>query len=149
MSAIAALIAYLPTKPLGLREGFWASITAIAVAQSELGATQSSARDQFSGAAIGGLISVLLVTVAGEHLAVYAIAVIASMLACWLLNVSSAARISGSTVTIILLVPHAGSSVGRMMLSRIAEVGWGVVVGVAIVWLVNKVETAVRGSSSG
>ena len=145
---MAALLAYLPAKPLGLREGFWASITAIAVVQSELGATQSSARDQFAGAAIGGVISVILVTVAGEHLAVYAAAVILSMLACWIVNVSSAARISGSTVTIILLVPHTGGA-GGMMLSRIAEVGWGVVVGVAIVWLVNKVETAVRGSSSG
>src|SRR5208282_1253881 len=33
MSAAAALIAYLPTKPLGLQEGFWGSITAIAVVQ--------------------------------------------------------------------------------------------------------------------
>jgi hypothetical protein len=34
----------LPTKPLGLQEGFWGSITAIAVVQSELGATRNSAR---------------------------------------------------------------------------------------------------------
>jgi len=31
MSAAAAVIAYLPTRPLGLHEGFWGSITAIAV----------------------------------------------------------------------------------------------------------------------
>ncbi len=139
---MAALIAYWPTKPLGLREGFWASITAIAVAQAEMGATRSSARDQFTGAAIGGVISVFLVTLAGEHLAVYAAAVVASMLACWLVNVSSAARISGSTVTIILLVPHAGG-VELMMVSRIAEVGWGVVVGISIVWLANRIEKSV------
>jgi uncharacterized membrane protein YccC len=68
MSAAAAIIAYLPTRPLGLREGFWASITAIAVVQAELSATQTSARDQFTGAAIGGLISALIVAVAGQHL---------------------------------------------------------------------------------
>jgi hypothetical protein len=27
LSAAAAILAYLPTKPLGLQEGFWASIT--------------------------------------------------------------------------------------------------------------------------
>jgi hypothetical protein len=55
LSAAAGILAYLPTKPLGLQEGFWASITAIALIQSELGATRNSARDQFAGAAIGGL----------------------------------------------------------------------------------------------
>jgi uncharacterized membrane protein YgaE (UPF0421/DUF939 family) len=139
MSAAAAIIAYLPTKPLGLREGFWASITAIAVVQSELSATQSSARDQFAGAAIGGFVSAIIVTVAGQHLIAYAISIILSMLACWLFNVSSAARLSGSTATIIMLVPHQGGAAG-MMISRIAEVGWGVAIGVLTVWVVNKIE---------
>ena len=42
-------------------------------------------------AAIGGLISVLIVSTGGQHLATYAAAVLMSMLACWLCNVSSAA----------------------------------------------------------
>jgi uncharacterized membrane protein YgaE (UPF0421/DUF939 family) len=139
MSACAALLAYLPAKPLGLQEGFWASITAIAVVQNELGATQSSARDQFAGAAIGGLTSAVIVSLAGQSLAVYALCVVISMLVCWLFNVSSAARLAGSTATIIALVPHQGS-VEWMMASRIAEVGWGLTVGLGIVWLVNRVE---------
>jgi uncharacterized membrane protein YgaE (UPF0421/DUF939 family) len=147
MSATAALIAYLPTKPLGLREGFWGSITAIAVVQSELSASRTSARDQFVGAAIGGLISAIIVTLAGQHLVTYAIAVILAMLACWVFNVSSAARLAGSTTTIILLVPHQGPP-EWMVVSRIAEVGWGVAVGFATVWLVNKIETTVSGRRS-
>jgi uncharacterized membrane protein YgaE (UPF0421/DUF939 family) len=139
MSAGAAIIAYLPTKPLGLREGFWGSITAIAVVQAELSATQSSARDQFAGAAIGGIVSASVVTLAGEHLASYALAVVLSVVACWLCKVSSAARLSGSTATIIMLVPHQGN-IGWMMLSRLSEVGWGVAVGVGFVWLVNRAE---------
>jgi NhaP-type Na+/H+ and K+/H+ antiporter len=51
--------------------------------------------------------------------------------------VPSAARLGGSTVTIIALVPH-HSTVGWMMLSRVSEVGWGVAVGIATVWLVDK-----------
>jgi hypothetical protein len=45
--------------------------------------------------------------------------------------------LGGSTVTIIALVPH-HSTVGWMMLSRLSEVGWGVVVGLATVWLAEK-----------
>jgi uncharacterized membrane protein YgaE (UPF0421/DUF939 family) len=142
MSATAALIAYVPTKPLGLREGFWGSITAIAVVQSELSATRTSARDQFTGAAIGGLVSAIIVTLAGQQLVAYAVAVVLSMLACWLFNVSSAARLAGSTATIIVLVPHLGTAEWLMSVSRIAEVGWGVVVGISTVWLVNRVEKA-------
>ena len=43
MSAIAAIIAYLPAQPLGLNEGFWGAITALAVAQTEFGAASSVA----------------------------------------------------------------------------------------------------------
>jgi uncharacterized membrane protein YgaE (UPF0421/DUF939 family) len=139
MSAAAAIVAYLPTKPLGLQEGFWGSITAIAVVQSELSATQSSARDQFAGAAIGGLIGAVVVTLAGQRLPAYALALVASMTVCWLFNVASAARLAGSTATIICLVPHQKST-EWMMASRIVEVGWGVAVGVATVWLVNRVK---------
>jgi uncharacterized membrane protein YgaE (UPF0421/DUF939 family) len=142
MSAAAAILAYLPTKPLGLQEGFWGSITAIAVVQSELGATRNSARDQFAGAAIGGLTSAAVVSIAGQSLAAYALAVIVSMSACWVCNVSSAARLAGSTATIIVLVPHHGK-VEWMMMSRIAEVAWGLTVGVGSVWLVNRVEAVV------
>jgi uncharacterized membrane protein YccC len=140
MSAAAAVIAYLPTRPLGLHEGFWGSITAIAVVQAELSATQSSARDQFTGAAIGGSISALIYTIAGQHLPVYVISLVLSMLACWLLNVSTAARLAGSTVTIIMLVPHVGTGGWKMMLSRVAEVGWGVAVAITIVWVVTWTE---------
>jgi uncharacterized membrane protein YgaE (UPF0421/DUF939 family) len=146
MSAVAAILAYLPTKPLGLQEGFWGSITAIAVVQSELSATTTSARDQFVGAAIGGVVSGALVTWGGQALAVYALAVVVSMTVCWMFNVSSAARLAGSTATIIALVPH-HDSVEGMMLSRIAEVGWGITVGVSVVWLVNRIEKLVGSSN--
>jgi uncharacterized membrane protein YgaE (UPF0421/DUF939 family) len=137
MSAAAAILAYLPTKPLGLQEGFWGSITAIAVVQGGLSATQASARDQVAGAAIGSIVGATVVLLAGQHLAAYALAIVLCMAACWLLNVPSAARLGGSTVTIIALVPH-HSTLGWMMVSRVSEVGWGVAVGVATVWLVEK-----------
>jgi uncharacterized membrane protein YgaE (UPF0421/DUF939 family) len=144
MSTTAALIAYLPMKPLGLQEGFWGSITAIAVVQAELGATQTSARDQFAGAIIGGIVSALSLSLIGPSLLAYGGAVTLSVLVCWLFNVPSAARLAGSTATILLLVPHKGP-VATMLFSRIAEVGWGVAVAIAVVWCVNRLERAFRG----
>lgn len=52
ISACAALVAYLPVHTLGLSEGFWSAMAAIAVVQSEFRAVKSTARDQFVGAAV-------------------------------------------------------------------------------------------------
>jgi uncharacterized membrane protein YccC len=138
MSAVAAIAAYLPTQVLGLREGFWAAITAVAVAQTEFGATRSTARDQFTGAAIGGAIGLAAYLTLGPSVLTYAVAVVLAILACWLVNVASACRLAGITATIILLVPHLGP-VERMAGSRVLEVGWGVCVAIATVWLVTRV----------
>jgi len=116
LSAAAGILAYLPTKPLGLQEGFWASITAIALIQSELGATINSARDQFAGAAIGGFTSAAIVSLAGQSLVAYALAVLVSVMACWVFNVSSAARLAGSTATII--APGVISTTGSAEFSK-------------------------------
>lgn len=138
MSSVAAVAAYLPTQMFGLQEGFWAAITAVAVAQTELGATRSTARDQFTGAAIGGLIGLAAYLTLGPSVPTYAVGVVLAILVCWLVNVASACRLAGITDTIILLVPHLGP-VERMAGSRVVEVGWGVCVALATVWLVTRV----------
>lgn len=137
MSAVAAITAYLPTQALGLREGFWAAITAVAVAQTEFGATRSTARDQFTGAMIGGGVGLGAYLTFGPSLPTYAAAVVFAILVCWLVNVASACRLAGITATIILLVPHLGP-VERMAGSRVVEVGWGVTVAIVTVWLVTR-----------
>lgn len=142
ISATAAIVAYIPTQALGLREGFWAAITAVAVVQRDAASARNSARDQFAGAAIGGGVGAVIVTLAGQHVISYALAVIVAMTLCWLLNIVTAGRLAGITATIILLVPHQGSA-ESMMLSRITEVGWGVTVAIAIVWLAHWIENRV------
>lgn len=141
ISACAAVLAFMPAHAIGLKESFWSAITAISVAQTEFRATQTTARDQFIGAAVGGLTGLCTFFALGQTLIVYALAVIIAMLVCWALNVASASRLAGITATIILLVPHVGSPEG-MFLSRIVEVGWGVCVAVAIVWLAGRLPAA-------
>ena len=144
ISAFAALAAYLPTRALGLQEGFWSAITAIAVVQTEFQATQTTARDQFFGAAIGGVTGLCALLVFGQrlamglHLAVYAAAVVVAMAVSWAVNVASASRLAGTTATIIVLVPHVGAP-WVMFGSRIGEVGWGVSVAVVTVWLAARI----------
>ncbi len=134
LSACAALMAYLPARAVGLSESFWSAITAIAVVQTEFRATQSTGRDQFVGAAIGGLSGICALLAFGHDLVAYSIAVVLSVVVCWALNMGSASRLAGITATIILLVPHAGSA-EQMLIARVSEVGWGVCAGVATVWL--------------
>jgi uncharacterized membrane protein YccC len=148
ISASAALLAYLPTHAIGLQQSFWSAITAIAVVQSEVRATRSIARDQFLGAAIGGITGVCLLLALGGHLLVYSLAVAVAMLSCWVLKVPTAARLAGTTVTIILLVPHAGTP-ASMVASRIIEVGWGVCAAVATVWLTARVPADAHLATSG
>jgi uncharacterized membrane protein YccC len=137
ISACAALCAYLPARALGLQESFWCAITAISVVQTEFQATETTARDQFIGAAIGGGIGVCAAFVPGPQLLLYSTAIILSMLTCWALNIPSASRIAGTTATIILLVPHTGSP-ERMFGARLSEVGWGVCVAIVVVWLAGR-----------
>jgi uncharacterized membrane protein YccC len=148
ISAFAAVAAYLPTHALGLKEGFWSSITAISVVQTEFQATQTTARDQFIGAAVGGAVAVGASMAMGEqNLFVYAGAIVVSMLVCWALNVATASRLAGSTATIILLVPHSGSA-QHMYGARLAEVGWGLCVAIGIVWLAARAPAKYFGLAS-
>jgi len=104
------------------------------VVQTEFRATESTARDQFLGAAIGGITGVGAALAHGQGLLVYSMAVVFAMAACWVVNVATAGRLAGITATIILLVPHIDTA-QRMFLSRISEVGWGVCSAIGTVWL--------------
>ncbi|MHB8816103.1 MAG: FUSC family protein [Steroidobacteraceae bacterium] len=141
ISACAALLAFIPAHAIGLSQSFWSAITAISVAQTEFRAAETTARDQFLGAAVGGLVGLCTFFAFGHSLIVYALAVVLAMLVCGALNIASASRLAGVTATIILLVPHVGSP-QSMFVSRLVEVGWGVCVAVATVWLAGRLPAA-------
>jgi len=148
ISACAALLAFVPAHEIGLKESFWGAITAISVTQTEFRATQTTARDQFLGAAVGGLVGLGTFLALGQSLMVYGLAVLLAMLICWTLNIASASRLAGITATIILLVPRVGS-VQSVFVSRLIEVGWGVCVAVATVWLAGRLPAAYVAPGAG
>jgi uncharacterized membrane protein YgaE (UPF0421/DUF939 family) len=133
-AATAALVAYLPTQWLGLEEGFWAAASALAVVDHQWTTTRTSGRDQFAGAAIGGAISVLTLLLGGHQLIAYAVTVILAITVCWILNIASAARLAGITATILLLV-SSPETIQQAMVSRVAEVCWGVLCAMVVVRL--------------
>lgn len=141
LSACAALMAYLPAQALGLGQSFWSALAAIAVVQTEFRAAESTARDQFLGAAIGGIIGVGSALMLGKGLLVYCLALVLAAVACWVLNLATASRLAGITATIILLVPHADTAEG-MFVSRVLEVGWGVCAAIGTVWFAARFPAA-------
>ena len=76
-----------------------AAITAVAVAQTEFGATRSTARDQFTGAAIGGLIGLAAYLSLGPSVPTYALGVVLAILIYAVRTCLIARRIDRPSVT--------------------------------------------------
>jgi uncharacterized membrane protein YccC len=137
MTAAAAWISYASSSLIGLREGFWAAISAIVVLQADLTTTESSARDRFVGTAIGGLIGWACALCWHGHLWIYALAVGLTIFGCWLAEVGAAGRLAAITVTVIVLIPQS-EVVWKIALFRSLEVSWGIAIAVAIAWLATR-----------
>jgi uncharacterized membrane protein YccC len=133
-TAAAAWISFSSSSLFGLREGYWAAISSIVVMQSEWQQTRFSGRDRFIGTAIGGLIAWLCAFYWQERTWLYAVAVAASVLVCWVANVSGAGRLAAVAVSVIVLIPQ-NQAVWRVALFRFLEVSWGIAVALSVAWL--------------
>ena len=127
-AVVAASLGYFAALELGLGQGFWAAITAISVSQASYAEVRNSSRDQFIGAIIGGLLGGLVgvgvATFGHYHYLAYVLAVTVGMVLCSAFNLGAAGRISGTTTTIIMLVPHTGPF-WQIALFRLSEVTLG------------------------
>lgn len=137
MTASAAWISYATSSLIGLREGFWAAISAIVVMQTDLTGTESSARDRFIGTAIGGLIGWICGLCWHGNLWIYALATGITVFGCWLAKVSTAGRLAAVTVTVIVLIPQS-EAIWKVALFRSLEVSWGIAVAITVAWLAAK-----------
>lgn len=131
-----ACLAYGLSIALHTQQPFWAAITAIAVTQHTYADTRNLSRDQFIGAMAGGLFGFVgaLLGAGAHELLGYATTVAAVIVACWCVNVGSAARLGAITATIVLLVPMQGP-LWDVPLFRLIQVVIGTLSTLVVSWL--------------
>ncbi|MEK6424572.1 MAG: FUSC family protein [Burkholderia gladioli] len=107
-----ACLAYGLGRLLHSEQAVWAAVTAISVTQHQYSDTMSLSRDQFIGAMVGGVLGFAGAALGNAHYAThliaYAVAIGATIVICWCLDVGSAARLGGVTATTVLLFPGNG-----------------------------------------
>ena len=133
-TALAAALCWWLALRFGLHDGYWGSISAIIVLQSNFGSTVNASRDRILGTMIGALLgfSFSLIGVLPWN---YILAVLAAVIICGLLGLHSSSRLAGVTITIIMLVQKVGPR-WSLALERVVEVLLGIVVALAVTTLV-------------
>ena len=142
--AVQALTAASLGYGLGLllhtQQAFWGALTAIAVTQQSYLDTRRSSRDQVIGAAIGASIAMIASSLAQDNYLVYAVTMAVSIVLCWCFNIGNAGRLSATTVTIVMLVPHSGPF-WTIALTRLGEVTLGIGSALLGTWRAHRLET--------
>jgi uncharacterized membrane protein YccC len=133
-TALAAALCWWMALRFGWRDGYWGSISAIIVLQSNVGSTVSASRDRILGTLIGAVLGFSF-SLFGALPWNYILAVLAAVIVCGLLGLRSSSRLAGVTITIIMLVQKTGPR-WILALDRVGEVILGIVVALAVTTLV-------------
>jgi uncharacterized membrane protein YccC len=133
-TALAASLSWWLAKLFGVRDGYWGSISAIIVLQSNVGATVTASRDRVIGTVIGAALGFAFSPLHPLLLG-YVLALLVAMVACGLMGLKNSSRLAGVTITIVMLVHRDGSAWG-LALDRVIEVLLGIVVALAVTTLV-------------
>jgi uncharacterized membrane protein YccC len=128
-TALAAGLCYWLATLVHLADGYWGSISAIIVLQSNVGSTVTASRDRLLGTLIGAAFGAFFSFFGNGNnvLLMYLLAVVLAMVTCSLIGLKNSSRLAGVTVTIILLVHRTGSN-WTIPLHRVLEVLLGIVV---------------------
>jgi len=135
-TTIAAVLALLAARVVGLPEVYWAPISTMIVMQSTLGAALTISWQRWVGTALGSAAGALLATCFGPSLIAFGVGVFGTGLLCAALRLDKPAyRFAGITLTVVMLAAHAGP-VWVMAIHRFAEVSLGIAVGViaTVLW---------------
>lgn len=134
-----ASLAYKLGLLLHTQQAFWAALTAIAVTQQTYIDTRNSSRDQVIGAAIGAAVAMAATYLIGDSYLCYAATVVVVIMLCWCFNVGNAGKLSATTATIVMLVPHEGPF-WTIALTRLGEVTLGIVCALVVTSAAHWVE---------
>lgn len=133
-TALAAALCWWIAMRFGLHDGYWGSISAIIVLQSNVGSTVGASRDRLLGTLIGALLGFSFSRF-GLLPWNYVLAVMAAVIICGLLGLRNSSRLAGVTATIVILVQKAGSH-WIIALDRVMQVMLGIIVALAVTTLV-------------
>ncbi len=133
-TALAAALCWELALLFGLHDGYWGSISAIIVLQSNVGATVTASRDRMLGTLIGALLGFGF-SLFGPVLLSYMLALLVAVVACGLMGLRNSSRLACVTITIVMLVRREGSHWGLAM-DRVGQVILGIVVALAVTTLV-------------
>ncbi|HUA80448.1 MAG TPA: FUSC family protein [Dyella sp.] len=133
---------------LHAQQAFWGALTAIAVTQQNYLDTRKSSLDQVIGAAIGATVAIVASYLVQDNYLVYVITMAISIVSCWLFNVGNAGKLSATTVTIVMLVPHSGPF-WTIALTRLGEVTIGIASALAVTGVAHKLQKRWLSHASG
>jgi uncharacterized membrane protein YccC len=133
-TALAAALCWWIALLFGLHDGYWGSISAIIVLQSNVGATVTASRDRTLGTLIGAALGFGF-SLFGPPILSYILALLVAVVACGLLGLRNSSRLACVTITIVMLVHKEGSR-WSLALDRVSEVIFGIVVALAVTTLV-------------
>ena len=133
-TALAAALCWWLALHFGLHDGYWGSISAIIVLQSNVGATVIASRDRLLGTLMGAAFGFAF-SVFGAPPWNYILAVLLAIFVCGLLSLRNSSRLAAVTITIIMLVPSHGTR-WPLALDRVGEVLLGIIVALAVSTLV-------------
>jgi uncharacterized membrane protein YccC len=133
-TALAAALCWWLAQRFGWRDGYWGSISAIIVLQSNVGSTVTASRDRVLGTLIGAVFGFSF-ALFGALPWNYILALLAVVIVCGLLGLHNSSRLAGVTVTIVMLVQKTGPR-WSPALDRVGEVMLGIVVALVVSTLV-------------
>jgi len=133
-TTLAAALSWWLARLFGVRDGYWGSISAIIVSQSNVGATVTASRDRIIGTVIGAALGFAFSPMSPLLLG-YVLALLLAIAVCGLMGLKNSSRLAGVTITIVMLV-HRERSAWGLALDRVIEVLLGIVVALAVATLV-------------
>lgn len=133
-TALAAALCWWLAPRFGLHDGYWGSISAVIVLQSNVGATVTASRERFLGTLMGAAFG-FACSVFGAPPWNYILAILLAIVVCGLLGWRNSSRLACVTITIIMLVPKVGPRWG-LALDRVGEVLLGIAVALLVSTLV-------------
>jgi uncharacterized membrane protein YccC len=134
-TGLAAILCVWLGDKIGLIHSYWAAVSAIVVMGFDNTLTFASCRDRILGTAIGAFLGWIACHVWHGHYLVYGLAVAVCIFVCSAFAFDKAGRLAAVTLSIIVLVSIDGSP-GRAAIARFSEVGFGIIVALAVTMLV-------------